>query len=106
MPPDLSPDSGSSCGDVAPVRVDGIVRNRKDRHSLTSFSSFSAVGSGHDTSHRKSILMSSAASGNRVLVTGATGLLGSHLVERLVAQGHPVRALVRETSRTEFLDGL
>jgi nucleoside-diphosphate-sugar epimerase len=50
--------------------------------------------------------MSSAASGHRVLVTGATGLLGSHLVERLVAQGHPVRALVRETSRTEFLDGL
>lgn len=31
---------------------------------------------------------------NRVLVTGADGFIGSHLVEALVAAGHPVRALV------------
>jgi dihydroflavonol-4-reductase len=30
-----------------------------------------------------------------ILVTGATGFIGSHLVERLVATGHPVRCLVR-----------
>ncbi len=40
----------------------------------------------------------------RVLVTGATGLLGSHLVERLAARGDRVRALVRPTSLTGFLD--
>jgi UDP-glucose 4-epimerase len=33
-----------------------------------------------------------------VLITGGTGLLGGHIVERMVAQGHNVRALVRKTS--------
>jgi nucleoside-diphosphate-sugar epimerase len=47
--------------------------------------------------------MDSSTAGNRVLVTGATGLLGSHIVERLVARGNRVRALVRVGSRTEFL---
>ena len=37
--------------------------------------------------------MSSATNGDKVLVTGATGLLGSHLAERLTAQGDRVRAL-------------
>ncbi len=36
-----------------------------------------------------------AAGRRRVLVTGATGLLGSHLAERLAARGDRVRALVR-----------
>jgi len=38
------------------------------------------------------------------LVTGASGLLGSHVTEKLVAMGEPVRALVRPTSDTRLLD--
>src|SRR4051812_33965084 len=40
------------------------------------------------------------------LVTGATGMLGSHIAERLVASGRRVRALVRPGSDTRFLRGL
>jgi 2-alkyl-3-oxoalkanoate reductase len=40
------------------------------------------------------------------VVTGATGLIGSHLAEQLVARGERVRALVRSGSATAFLDRL
>ncbi|HEY1858826.1 MAG TPA: NAD-dependent epimerase/dehydratase family protein [Gemmataceae bacterium] len=40
------------------------------------------------------------------VVTGATGLIGSHLAEQLVARGERVRALVRPTSDTAFLERL
>src|SRR5262245_51230768 len=36
-------------------------------------------------------------------ITGATGLLGSHIAEQLAARGERVRALVRPTSDTTFL---
>lgn len=37
------------------------------------------------------------------LVTGGTGLLGSHIVEQLCRRGQPVRALVRDGSDTTWL---
>ena len=42
----------------------------------------------------------------RVLVTGANGLLGGHLVRELLGQGHEVHALVRPTSDTQTLADL
>jgi nucleoside-diphosphate-sugar epimerase len=42
----------------------------------------------------------------RILLTGASGFLGSHIAEQLDQQGAEVRALVRPTSDTRFLDGL
>jgi nucleoside-diphosphate-sugar epimerase len=37
------------------------------------------------------------------LVTGATGFLGGHLAKELLAQGHPVRALVRDPQKAAAL---
>jgi nucleoside-diphosphate-sugar epimerase len=41
--------------------------------------------------------------GMRILVTGATGFIGKNLVKYLLPEGHEVIALVRKTSRTDFL---
>jgi len=40
------------------------------------------------------------------LLTGATGFLGSHIAEKLVADGQKVRVLVRANSDTGFVDKL
>jgi uncharacterized protein YbjT (DUF2867 family) len=41
-----------------------------------------------------------------ILVTGATGLNGSELVQRLSARGVPVRALVGRAARADGLSSL
>lgn len=44
--------------------------------------------------------------GRRVLVTGASGFIGSHVAQRLAKEGYPVRCLVRASSDTTFLETL
>ena len=43
---------------------------------------------------------------SRVLLTGGTGFLGSHVAELLVEAGHDVRATIGSTSDTRWLDPL
>ena len=43
---------------------------------------------------------------SRVFLTGGTGLLGSHIAERLLGEGHEVVALHRPASDTRFLKDL
>lgn len=42
----------------------------------------------------------------RVLVTGGTGFIGSHLVERLLGNGYSVTCLARDLRQLRWLDGL
>jgi dihydroflavonol-4-reductase len=42
----------------------------------------------------------------KVFITGATGFIGTHLVQRLAQTEHEMRCLVRETSRTAMLEQL
>lgn len=47
--------------------------------------------------------MSKQSGQGKILVTGATGFVGSHLVDHLVEQGRQVRCLVRQTSNLKYL---
>jgi dihydroflavonol-4-reductase len=49
---------------------------------------------------------SAAPGGQVVLVTGASGFIGSAIVRTLLEHGYPVRCLLRSTSKTERLAGL
>lgn len=42
----------------------------------------------------------------KVLVTGATGFIGSHLTDALIREGFDVTCLVRNPSNTRFIDGM
>ena len=45
-------------------------------------------------------------SNDLLLVTGATGLVGSHVAEQALQRGWRVRALVRQNAKVGFLRGL
>jgi nucleoside-diphosphate-sugar epimerase len=45
-------------------------------------------------------------SSRTIFLTGATGLVGGHVAEEALKRGHRVRALVRASSDTRFLDQL
>jgi nucleoside-diphosphate-sugar epimerase len=42
----------------------------------------------------------------KILITGASGFIGSNLAERLIREGHSVRGLVRKTSSLNYLSGI
>lgn len=42
----------------------------------------------------------------RIFVTGGNGFIGSNVVRQLIDEGHSVRCLVRQTSKTERIDPL
>lgn len=42
---------------------------------------------------------------SKVFVTGATGFIGSHLVDELIKKSYHVKCLVRKSSSTKWLDG-
>jgi nucleoside-diphosphate-sugar epimerase len=46
----------------------------------------------------------SGSPGKTIFITGATGLVGSHAAEEALRRGHRVRALVRGSSDTRWLD--
>jgi dihydroflavonol-4-reductase len=48
----------------------------------------------------------SAEAGKPVLVTGASGFVGSHITRLLVVRGRKVRVMLRPSSNTDALDGL
>src|SRR5689334_348110 len=41
----------------------------------------------------------------KILITGATGFVGSHTADRFLESGHSVRALVRSSSNLKWLQG-
>ena len=51
-------------------------------------------------------MASTASSGRTVLITGATGFIGRHLVRRLLARGDALIVLTRSPARARKLLGL
>jgi uncharacterized protein YbjT (DUF2867 family) len=79
-------------------------QSRPREHASTFISAGSGPAFGATRSPRR-VLIRKAIPMSTVLVTGATGHLGSHLLPRLLASGHQVRTFSRST-RTTMKPGL
>ena len=62
------------------------------------------LGSCFVWSHHRSIdyILPTVMKDRIVLITGANGFIGSHLVERFISEGYKVRGLVRKKFGLEF----
>jgi len=57
----------------------------------------------HTLSEKESNILPSS-NGNKVFVTGASGFVGSHLVDSLLERGLKIKCLVRRSSKLRYLD--
>lgn len=67
---------------------------------------FKEAGKLHLDTRTRPSKQTSITRSDKILVTGATGYLGSKVARRLVKEGYYVRALVRELSHAELLENL
>jgi len=67
---------------------------------------FAQPGHWHPETRNRPSRQKSIAHGEKILITGATGYLGSAIARQLVKNGYYVRALVRLLSHTEHLEAL
>src|SRR5215472_1523713 len=61
-----------------------------------------AIPIDHPSVRIQDVMMTDSA--KTIFITGATGLVGGHAAEEALKRGHRVRALVRPTSDTRWLD--
>jgi ornithine--oxo-acid transaminase len=98
---ELDRGSGNNWAVVRDIAV-ATLRRRASERGATAAPSLRAT----PTPLRHTGPRAAGPSGEVCLVTGATGFIGGHLAQRLVADGREVRCLVRASSDTSLLEEL